>query len=85
MSIERLSVHTQSEPCDHYWLVRRGGKCPTCGRQFQENFGDFFRAEPQFDDVVAALGIDVPALGRSILDRAEASGKALQESLKKVR
>jgi len=22
------------EPCDHYWLVRRGGTCPKCGKKF---------------------------------------------------
>jgi len=26
--------------CDHYWLVRRGGICPHCQRQFIGNFKD---------------------------------------------
>lgn len=24
--------------CDHYWLVRRGGHCPHCRRDFLPNF-----------------------------------------------
>jgi len=26
--------------CDHYWLVRRGGTCQHCTRQFIGNFKD---------------------------------------------
>jgi len=27
--------------CDHYYLVRKGGKCHSCGKTFKPNFGDF--------------------------------------------
>lgn len=26
--------------CDHYWLYRRGGYCPSCRRNFRGNFED---------------------------------------------
>jgi len=29
----------KEEPCDHYWLARRGGVCPKCGKEFKPNFG----------------------------------------------
>jgi hypothetical protein len=31
----------RQEPCDHYRLVREGGRCPNCGEYFKPNFGNF--------------------------------------------
>lgn len=32
----------RQEPCDHYRLVREGGRCPVCGEDFKPNFGNYF-------------------------------------------
>lgn len=37
-----MSDIERREPCDHYFLVRRGGRCLTCGRDFIGNFKDIF-------------------------------------------